>query len=198
MINTGKALYWGTSEWTAQELATAQGIADRLGLIGPTMEQPHYNLLVREKVEKEFALLYDSANGGIGLGLTIFSPLKIGILTGKYNDGIPEDSRLATAKDGFITMMNETYGNEDWQKQFEIVRKLKPVADKLGCSQAQLAMAWVLANPRISSAIMGASKVSQVHEAVKSLELLPKMTKDIMDEIDEIAGNKPEPLVQRY
>lgn len=94
-------------------------------------------MLVREKVEKEFALLYDHPHG-IGLGLTIFSPLKIGILTGKYNDGIPDDSRLATAKDGFIEGLNKTYGNEDWQKQFEIVRNLKPVAEKLGCSQAQL------------------------------------------------------------
>jgi aryl-alcohol dehydrogenase-like predicted oxidoreductase len=95
---------------------------------------------VRDKVEKEFALLYDSANGGIGLGLTIFSPLKIGILTGKYNDGIPDDSRLATAKDGFIEGLNKTYGNEDWQKQFEIVRNLKPIAEKLGASQAQVSL----------------------------------------------------------
>jgi len=170
---------------------------------------------VREKVEKEFALLYDHPHG-IGLGLTIFSPLKIGILTGKYNDGIPDDSRLATAKDGFIEGLNKTYGNEDWQKQFEIVRNLKPVAEKLGCSQAQLvssvmilyryavayaffkAMVWVLANPNISSAIMGASKVEQVHEAVKSLEYLPKMTKEVMDEIDTIMGNKPEPLTLRF
>lgn len=148
------------------------------------------NNSVREKVEKEFALLYDSANGGIGLGLTIFSPLKIGILTGKYNDGIPKDSRLATSSDDFIKMMNDTYGNEDWQRQFEIVRNLKPVAERLGASQAQLAMAWVLKNPRISSAIMGASKVSQVHEAVRSLELLPKLTPEIMEEIDGILGNK--------
>jgi len=100
-------------------------------------------MLVREKVEKEFALLYDHPHG-IGLGLTIFSPLKIGILTGKYNDGIPDDSRLATAKDGFIEGLNKTYGNEDWQKQFEIVRNLKPVAEKLGCSQAQVSSYYPL------------------------------------------------------
>jgi len=109
----------------------------------PERKQDHRKLIlspsVREKVEKEFALLYDHPHG-IGLGLTIFSPLKIGILTGKYNDGIPDDSRLATAKDGFIEGLNKTYGNEDWQKQFEIVRNLKPVADKLGCSQAQVSL----------------------------------------------------------
>lgn len=128
VINTGKAFYWGTSEWSADEIATAWRFADKLGLIGPVMEQPGYNMLNRNKVEKEFEHLYPE----YGLGLTIFSPLKIGILTGKYNEGIPEDSRLGKSDDPFVTAMNKRFGDEDWKKDIEIVRKLKPVAEKLG------------------------------------------------------------------
>jgi len=198
LINTGKAFYWGTSEWSAQEISAAAGIADRLGLIGPLMEQPQYNMLTRDKVEKEFALLYDSANGGIGLGLTPFSPLKIGILTGKYNDGIPDDSRLATTKDNFIEGLKKEFGNADWQKQLEIVRNLKPVADKLGCTQAALALAWCIKFPHVASAITGASKVEQIHQSLDALTVLPKLTDEVMEEIDGILGNKPTPLTMRF
>jgi len=121
LIDAGKAFYWGTSEWNADEIATAWRHADRLNMIGPLMEQPQYNLLARDKVEKEFALLYEQN----GLGLTIFSPLKMGILTGKYNDGIPSDSRLANSKDGWTEMMNQKFGDENWKKDIEQVKKLK-------------------------------------------------------------------------
>jgi len=121
LINAGKAFYWGTSEWNADEIATAWRYADKLNMIGPLMEQPQYNLLAREKVEKEFALLYEQN----GLGLTIFSPLKMGILTGKYNEGIPSDSRLANSKDDWTEMMNKKFGDEDWKKEIEQVKKLK-------------------------------------------------------------------------
>lgn len=155
-------------------------------------------MLTREKVEKEFSLLYDGAQGGIGLGLTVFSPLKIGILTGKYNNGVPDDSRLSTSKDDYISGLKKNLGGGDWEKQLTVVRNLKPVADKLGCTQAALALAWVLKNPRVSSAITGASKVSQVYASLDALKVLPKLTTTIMDEIDGILGNKPEPLPARY
>jgi aryl-alcohol dehydrogenase-like predicted oxidoreductase len=151
------------------------------------MEQPEYNMLAREKVEREFALLYEN----YGLGLTIFSPLKTGILTGKYNDGIPPDSRIAKATEGYTTSQRESYGNEQWQKTLAQVKLLKPVAEKLGSDQATLALAWVLKNPRVSSAIAGASKVEQIGKALQALDLLPKLDEKVMAEIDEILGNKP-------
>jgi len=194
LIDTGKVFYWGTSEWNSEEIAIAWQHAHRLNMIGPVMEQPQYNLLVREKVEKEFALLYEN----YGLGLTIFSPLKTGILTGKYNDGVPDDSRIATATDGYSTSQKAAYGNEQWQKEIKQVKALKPIADKLGCDQAALALAWVIKNPNVSSAITGASKVEQVHKSVNSLKVLPKLTDEVMKEIDDILGNKPAPLTRRF
>jgi len=194
LIESGKAFYWGTSEWNPEEIADAWRVAERLNLIGPLMEQPEYNMLARQRVEADYALLYDKH----GLGLTVFSPLKGGILTGKYNDGIPEDSRLSQSKDQFIQAMNKQFGNEDWQRQITIVKNLKPIADRLGCNYAQLAMAWVLANPNISSAITGASKTSQIYETVKCLEIVPKLTPEVMEEIEKILGNKPAALKPRF
>ncbi|KAF7846398.1 hypothetical protein BT93_L4463 [Corymbia citriodora subsp. variegata] len=194
LINSGKAFYWGTSEWNSEEIAMAHACAERLHLIGPTMEQPQYNMLAREKVELEFALLYEN----YGLGLTIFSPLKTGILTGKYNDGIPEDSRFATASDGYSTSKAKSYGDETWKKDIEQTRKLQPIVQKLGTDSATLAMAWVIKNPRVSSAITGASKVEQIAKSVQSLALLDKLTPEIMQEIDEVLGNKPTPLTRRF
>ncbi|KIW10779.1 hypothetical protein PV08_10078 [Exophiala spinifera] len=193
LINTGKAFYWGTSEWNSEEIAMAWACAERLNLIGPVMEQPQYNMLARDKVEREFSLLYEN----YGLGLTIFSPLKTGILSGKYNDGIPEDSRIAKASEGYTTSQRESYGNEEWKKTLVQVRQLKPVADKLGVDQATLALAWVLKNPRVSSAITGASKVEQVYKSVKALDLVPRLNDDVMAEIDDVLGNKPTPLYRR-
>ena len=175
------------------------------------MEQPQYNMLARERVEKDYVLLYEH----YGTGLTIFSPLRCGILTGKYNDGIPEDSRLATSKDGWSTSMSKRIGDDSWKKDIEKIRKLKvgdftflaylqslhstqPIADKLGCDQAALALGWVLKNPNVSSAITGASKVEQIHKSVKALDIVPKLTDDIMKEIDEVLENKPAPLTRRF
>ena len=194
LINAGKVFYWGTSEWNSEEIAMAWECANRLNLIGPLMEQPQYNMLARDKVEKEFALLYDR----YGLGLTIFSPLKQGILSGKYNDGIPDDSRIANSKDAFTSGQKASYGNEKWQKEIATIRKLVPVAEKLGCDQATLAMAWVIKNPRVSSAITGASKVEQVTKSVKALDIVPKLTEDVMKEIDDILDNKPPALTMRF
>lgn len=194
IIDTGKAFYWGTSEWTAEEIATAWRYADKLGLIGPIMEQPQYNMLARQKVEGDFERLYEE----IGLGLTIFSPLKTGILTGKYNDGIPKDSRLGTSNDKFIQGMNKRVGDESWKKDIETVAQLKPIADKLQITQASLAMAWVLKNKNVSSAITGASRPEQIYDSVKALEAVPKLTPEIMEEIEAILKNKPTPLTRRF
>jgi len=194
IIDTGKAFYWGTSEWNADEIATAWRYADKLGLIGPVMEQPQYNMLAREKVEKEFEHLYEE----VGLGLTIFSPLKIGILTGKYNDGIPKDSRLGSSEDPFVKRMNERFGDADWRKDIEKVALLKPIADKLEISQANLAMAWVLKNKNVSSAITGASRPEQVYDSVKALAAVEKLTPEVLKEIDDILGNKPPVMTRRF
>lgn len=194
IIDTGKAFYWGTSEWNADEIATAWRYADKLGLIGPVMEQPQYNMLVREKVEKEFEHLYEE----IGLGLTIFSPLKIGILTGKYNDGVPKDSRLGTSEDPVVKRMNEKFGDADWRKEIEKVALLKPIADKLNISQATLAMAWVLSNKKVSSAITGASRPEQIYDSVKALAAVEKLTPELLKEIDDILDNKPAVMVRRF
>jgi len=194
LIDQGKTFYWGTSEWNADEIERAWAVADRLHLVGPLMEQPQYNMLVRDKVEREFSLLYPER----GLGLTPFSPLKSGILTGKYNDGIPEDSRFATSDDNFVKSMQKRFETDDWVQEAKKVKALKPVAEKLGVNQAALAMAWVLRNPHVSSAITGASRPQQVYDAVKSLEVIDKLTPEIMGEIDQILGNKPEELVKRF
>jgi len=151
-------------------------------------------MLAREKVEKEFEHLYPE----YGLGLTIFSPLKIGILTGKYNDGIPADSRLGKSDDPFVKMMNERFGDEGWKSDLEKVAKLKPIADKLGITQAALALAWVLKNKNVSSAITGASRVEQIYESVRALTAVEKLSGKVMEEIDGILGNKPEEMVRRF
>jgi aryl-alcohol dehydrogenase-like predicted oxidoreductase len=121
LIDSGKAFYWGTSMWRAEEIAAAWRVAEKLNMIGPLMEQPEYNMLVRDKVEKEYELLYEH----YGTGLTVFSPIKGGILSGKYNDGIPDDSRIANAKDSYTKELAKTVGDEAWEKQTETVRKLK-------------------------------------------------------------------------
>ena len=146
LINTGKAFYWGTSEWNSEEIAMAWACAEKLNLIGPIVEQPQYNMLVRNKVEKEFALLYEN----YGIGLTIFSPLKTGILTGKYNDGIPDDSRYGTASDNFSTARAKSYGDQQWLNDIENTKKLQPIAEKLGTDLTTLAYAWV-SKPYVAS-----------------------------------------------
>jgi voltage-dependent potassium channel beta subunit len=191
VIEKGMAMYWGTSEWGADEIAEAVGIAKDLRMIPPIVEQPFYNILFRQKVEGEFQRLYSRH----GLGLTTYSPNKMGILTGKYNDvvdgNIPADSRFGASQDGFAKMMRERIGGDDaqWKAELETVRRLKPIADKLGITQSQLAVAWVLKNENVSSVITGASKPEQVEENVGALKILDRLTPEIMAEIDEITGN---------
>jgi voltage-dependent potassium channel beta subunit len=174
MITAGKALYWGTSEWTAAEIMAAWQIAERHHLHKPVMEQPQYNLLHRERVEEEYARLYRD----IGLGTTIWSPLASGLLTGKYNDGIPADSR-GTVK-GYEWLAERLSD----QPKIAIVKKLVPIAADLGCTMAQLSIAWCLKNPHVSTAITGASRPQQVTENMKALDVVPKLTPEIMARIE--------------
>jgi len=176
IIDRGKALYWGTSEWSADEIRAAWEIAERHHLHKPVMEQPQYHLLDRRKVEQEYARLYDD----IGLGLTTWSPLASGALTGKYLDGIPGDSRAAL--DGYEWLK----GSVTSERTATTVRALKVVADELGCTLAQLAIAWCAANPHVSTVITGASRVSQVTENLAAIDVLPLLTPDVLGRIDEI------------
>jgi voltage-dependent potassium channel beta subunit len=179
-IERGKALYWGTSEWTADEIRAAWDVADRHGWHKPIVEQPQYNLLHRRRVEKEYARLYED----IGLGTTIWSPLASGLLTGKYLDGVPEDSRAALqGYDWLKDMLTDEQKNA-------VVRELGGVADDLGCTLAQLAIAWCASNPNVSTVITGASRVEQVHENMAALDVLPKLDADVKARIDAITGTK--------
>ncbi len=178
MITRGKALYWGTSEWSAQEIQSAWDIADKHHLHKPVMEQPQYHLFHRSRVEKEYARLYDD----IGLGLTTWSPLASGLLTGKYRSGIPSGSRGALEGMGFL--LN---GLTDTAKNAAVTH-LDTIASDLGCSLSQLAIAWVARNPRVSTVITGASKVAQLTENLGALEVMPKLTLEVMARIEEITA----------
>lgn len=159
-------------------------------MIPPVVEQPQYNMLVRDKVEGQFQRLYER----VGLGLTTFSPIKMGLLSGKYNDVVdgqpPKDSRFGTSKDGFADFMRGRIGSDDWKDEIEKVKQLRPVAERLGVSQSQLAVAWCLKNPNVSSVITGASRPEQLEENVGALKILDKLTPEVLDEIDAITKNK--------
>lgn len=176
IVSQGKALYWGTSEWSADQILQAWAIADKHHLHKPQMEQPQYNMLHRDRVEKEYARLYKE----IGLGTTIWSPLASGMLTGKYLNGIPADSRGALK--GYEWLQN-SLTNPD---RIERVKKLKKVADDLGCPLALLSLAWCLKNPCVSTVITGASRVQQVHENMKALDVVPMLTPEVMQRIEQI------------
>ena len=178
IIEAGKALYWGTSEWSAAEIMAAWQVAERHHLHKPVMEQPQYNLFHRERVEHEYARLYDD----IGLGTTIWSPLASGLLTGKYNDGVPPDSRAALK--GYDWLAERILDPAKLRQ----VRSLAPIARELDCTLAQLALAWCLKNPRVSTVITGASRPAQVTENMQSLAVVPKLTAETMARIEAIAA----------
>jgi aryl-alcohol dehydrogenase-like predicted oxidoreductase len=182
IIEWGKAMYWGTSEWAAADIVSAIQIAERHHLHKPVMEQPEYNLFTRERFEKEYAPLFRD----YGYGTTTWSPLASGLLTGKYNGGIPDDSR-ATLK-GYDWLHDQLTDQERIAK----VRALEPVARELGCSLAQLSIAWVAKNPNVSTVITGASRVEQVRENMQAVDVIPRLTPEIMQRIDEIFGYQPE------
>jgi voltage-dependent potassium channel beta subunit len=174
VIRQGKAFYWGTSEWSADEIRSAYGIAREYGLTPPTMEQPQYNMFHRTRVESEYAKLYDD----IGLGTTIWSPLASGMLSGKYQDGIPSDSRATTK--GYEWLQDQVTNSQ----RIAAVANLQPIAADLGCTLAQMALAWCLRNPHVSTVMTGASRASQVHENMKALEVVPLLTDDVMERIE--------------
>jgi len=183
LVHQGKVLYWGTSEWTAADIMRAYGIAMEHDLVPPTMEQPQYNMLHRDRVEKEYVPLYRE----IGLGTTIWSPLASGLLSGKYNERIPPGSR-ATLK-GYEWLREYIITRQNVDK----VKKLQPAAADLGCTMAQLALAWCLRNPNVSTVITGASKREQVDENMEAVDVVPKLTNEVIERLESILGNKPQP-----
>jgi voltage-dependent potassium channel beta subunit len=181
LIAQGKVLYWGTSVWSADEIMEAWMVARQYNLVPPTMEQPYYNLLQRNRVEVDYARLYDR----IGLGTTTWSPLASGLLSGKYNEGLPKDARLGLDSYGWL---------RDWvlkPARLEIVRNFGKLANELGISQSVLAIAWCLKNPNVSTVILGASKAAQLQENLQASAAAEKLTPELMAKIDDIAGNKP-------
>lgn len=181
LIQQGKIFYWGTSEWSAAEIMEAHAVAQKLGLEGPAVEQPEYNLFKRDKMEVEYYNIFKNT----GMGTTIWSPLASGLLTGKYNNGIPEDSRLSL--EGFDWLKDRTLSEE----RIGRVRDLGKIADELSTSLATLSIAWCIKNPNVTTAILGATKPEQLQENLKALDVLPLLTQDIMDKIDTVMGTKP-------
>jgi voltage-dependent potassium channel beta subunit len=181
LIQQGKVLYWGTSEWSGVEIMEAHRVAEKFRLIGPTMEQPQYNLFERDKIEKEFTEIYKN----VGLGTTIWSPLASGLLTGKYNDGIPKNSRFAL--EGFDWLKERWVMDEKVKK----VKKLSEFAAKMDVTTAALSIAWCIKNPNVSTAILGATKKTQLLDNLKALDVLEKLTPDVMEKIEGIMKTKP-------
>ncbi len=181
LILQGKVLYWGTSEWSAQEIMEAHMVAQRYNLIGPTMEQPQYNMLVRQKVEVEFSQIYKT----VGLGTTIWSPLASGVLSGKYNSGSAEDFRLKRTE---LNWLAETLLTDE---NISKLKKLGDLASDLSMTMAQLGVAWCLKNPNVSTVILGASKVEQLKENLQAAEMLDLLTDEVMLKIEEILDTKP-------
>lgn len=181
LIQQGKILYWGTSQWSGAEIMEAHRVAQQYQLIGPTVEQPQYNMFERFKVEQDYLPVYQN----VGLGTTIWSPLAAGFLTGKYNNGIPEDSRLAIEGFGWL--------KDRWIQdvKLEKVKKLALLADELGVSLASLAIAWTIKNPHVTTAILGATKKEQLFENLKALDSLQLLSAEVMDKIEAILQNKP-------
>lgn len=182
LIKQGKVFYWGTSEWSAADIMRADGIARQYNLTPPVMEQPQYNMFHRERFEVEYTPLYRD----LGYGTTIWSPLASGLLTGKYNNGIPDNSRLAMKDYQWLTK------HVIVPEKIEKVKLLQVVAEDLDCTVAQLSLAWCLKNPNVSTVITGASRPDQVTENMKALDVVEKLTPEIMSKIEDILKNKPE------
>jgi voltage-dependent potassium channel beta subunit len=181
LIQQGKILYWGTSEWSGVEIMEAHRGAAELGLIGPVVEQPQYNLFERNKMENEFLMVFKT----VGLGTTIWSPLAAGLLTGKYNNGIPEGSRFAL--EGFDWLKNRWIVDD----KLDRVRKLSDFVSGLGISMSVFAIAWCIKNPNVTTAILGATKREQLEENLRALDVLPKLTPEVLQKVDEIVGTRP-------
>ncbi|HEU4716576.1 MAG TPA: aldo/keto reductase [Bacteroidia bacterium] len=181
LIAQGKIFYWGTSEWSAEQITEAFNIAEKNHLAGPAMEQPQYNLFHRERFEKEYRPVFEK----YGIGATIWSPLASGLLTGKYNDGDPGGTRIARSD---LKWLKERVTGSEAGDKLEKMKKFTALANGLGTTSARLAIAWTLKNPNVSTAILGASKVEQLEENLKSLEALPLLTPEVMGTIEKIFG----------
>lgn len=181
LIQQGKILYWGTSEWSGVEIMEAHRVANQYGLIGPSMEQPQYNLLERNKMENEFLMVFKT----VGMGTTIWSPLASGLLSGKYNDGIPEGSRFGLT--GFDWLKDR------WMKDdlLNKVKGLAALAKELGISMAELSIAWCIKNPNVTTAILGATKKEQLLENLKAAKAVEKLDATVMQQIEDIVQTKP-------
>lgn len=182
LIQQGKILYWGTSEWSGVEIMEAHRAASELHLIGPSVEQPQYNLLERYKMENEFLMIFNS----VGMGTTIWSPLASGLLTGKYNNGIPEGTRLSL--DGFGWLKDRWMVEDKLNK----VKAVSKVAEELGVPMATLAIAWCIKNPNVTTAILGATKKEQLLQNLNALDVLPELTSEVLSEIEKLVETKPE------
>ena len=184
LVRQGKVLYWGTSEWSADEIRAAYGLARQFNLEPPVMEQPQYNLFERDKIEREYSRLFEDE----GLGTTIWSPLASGILTGKYNQGIPVGSRMEFPD---LSFLKEKLESKEGRSMVEKTEKLADLADELGISLVHLSLAWCLKNPNVSTVILGASNVDQLKENLKTLEFVDYLTSDVLDQIELIVDNSP-------
>src|SRR5665213_1288426 len=184
LIQQGKIFYWGTSGWSGVEIMEAHRVAQEFKLIGPTMEQPQYNLFERNKVEKEYLPVYDT----VGLGTTIWSPLASGLLTGKYNDGIPEGSRLALPE---MSWLKDKVMADDRIKR---IKNLDEIAKELGVSLAELSIGWCIKNPHVTTAILGATKKQQLIDNLKAIDVMNKLTPEILVKIDDTMQSKPKPV----
>lgn len=184
LVAQGKVMYWGTSEWSAQQLTEAWAVAKDLKITPPQMEQPQYNLFERQKVEVEYAPLYDL----MGLGTTVWSPLKAGVLTGKYNNGFPADSRMNLPG---CEWLKAEWDSEEGERQIAKVRQLSAFADEVGLPVHHLAILWCLSNPRVSSIILGASRPAQLADNLKALQSKDKLTPEVIARIEEIMDSKP-------
>jgi voltage-dependent potassium channel beta subunit len=183
LIQQGKIMYWGTSEWSAQEIMEAHAVANRYNLIGPTMEQPQYNLFHREKMEVEFSQIFKTT----GLGTTIWSPLASGTLTDKYLKEFPTDTRMSLKNLEWLKAQNVT------PERLNKVRELQKLADDLGTSLPLLSIAWCAKNPNVSTVILGASKPHHLRETLTALDVMPLLTTEVLGKIEKIVDNKPVP-----
>jgi len=190
LVAQGKVMYWGTSEWTAQQLTEAYAIARQYNLTPPTMEQPQYNMFERQKVEGDYAPLYDL----MGLGTTIWSPLASGLLTGKYNNGIPDDSRANLP--GY-EWLKDMFESERGKARIAKVQQLAKIADEAGLPIHHMALLWCLNNPNVSTVILGASKIDQLKDNLSAIDSRDKLTDEIVEKVEAVLGNKPEGP-QRY
>ncbi|MFQ5717910.1 MAG: potassium channel beta subunit family protein [Acidobacteriota bacterium] len=191
LVRQGKVLYWGTSEWSAQQIQEASGLARQYGLTPPVMEQSQYNMLHRDRVEREFHPLYD----GIGLGLTTWSPLASGLLTGKYNDGVPAGSRMSLPD--YQWLKEEVLDSSEGQARLEKARALERVAKEIGLPMSQMAIGWCLKNPHVSTVMLGATGVEQLRENLGSLDACSVLTDDVMELIESVLDNRPQ-LPERH